>query len=231
MTSSFYRAAALASFVSALTTLCLIFLPDLFAPADGLAGRMQRVTDPIYQLRAWIYLVHPFIVFTAALGIALACRHVAPGRALAGILAMGLWAVTEAGQQTLTLFAFDDWRRAWLAGDAAVRATMELRIALYDGLWDASYALLLIGFLLGHLFFAAILIFRTDHLSKVVAAFLLLAALLTLAILIVEVGGHDLLAPFGRWAYPAIQPLGRMLIGVWLWRVALTGEPRLQAAA
>jgi hypothetical protein len=231
VTAAFYRTAAIASFASSVTTLSLIFLPDLFAPAEGFAGRMQRVTDPIYQLRAWIYLLHPFLVFTAALGIAAATRHVAPGRALAGVLAMGLWAVTEAGQQTLTLFAFDGWRRAWLAGDAAVRATMELRAAIYDGLWDASYGLLLIGFLIGNAFLAAILFSLRDGLTRIVGVFLLLAALLTLAILIVEVGGPDLLAPFGRWAYPAIQPLGRILIGVWLWRVALSGEPRLQAPA
>jgi hypothetical protein len=224
MSPASYRTAAVASFVSAITTLGLIFLPDFYAPAEGLAGRMQRVTDPAYQLRAWIYLLHPFLVFTAALGIALASRRVAPALALAGILAFGLWAVTEAGQQTLTLFAFDDWRRAWLAGDAAVRATMELRAAIYDGLWDASYALLLIGFLIGNSLFAAILFRGPDTLSRIVGGFLTLAALLTLAILIVEVGGPDLLAPLGRWAYPAIQPLGRVLIGIWLWRVAQRGE-------
>ena len=221
----------MASFASAVTTLCLIFLPDLYMPADGFAGRMQRVTDPVYQLRAWIYLIHPFLVFTAMLGIAAACWRAAPGLALAGILAMGLWAATEAGQQTLTLFAFDDWRRAWLAGDATVRATMELRAALYDGLWDAAYGLLLIGFLIGHCLFAVTLFRRGDTLSRVVSLFLTLAALLTLAILIVEVGGPNLLAPFGRWAYPAIQPLGRILIGMWLWRVAQQVEPRLNAPA
>ena len=227
----FFRTAATASFLSAITTLCLIFLPDFYTPAEGFAGRMQRVTDPVYQLRAWIYLIHPFLVFTAALGITMACRIEAPARALFGILALGLWAVTEAGQQTLTLFAFDDWRRAWLTGDVAVRATIEVRTAVYDGLWDASYGLLLIGFMIGNALFATILFWRSDSLSRVVAAFLSLAALLTLAILIVEVGGPDLLAPFGRWAYPAIQPLGRILIGVWLWRVALHGEARLQRVA
>lgn len=229
MSSNFYRTAAIASFLSALTTLGLIFLPDLFAPADGFAGRMQRVADPVYQLRAWIYLVHPFLVFTAALGIALALRRVSPALALAGILAFGLWAVTEAGQQTLTLFAFDDWRRAWLAGDVAVRATMELRTAIYDGLWDASYALLLVGFMIGNSLLAAALLRLSDALSRIVAVFLVMAALLTLAILIVEVGGPDLLAPLGRWAYPAIQPLGRILIGYWLWRSAGRGSPLMES--
>ncbi len=220
MNRTFYRTAAIASVASAATTLALIFLPDLYAPAEGLEGRMQRVTDPAYQLRAWIYLVHPFLVFTAALGVAMALRRTSPALALTGILAFGLWAVTEAGQQTLTLFAFDDWRRAWLDGDASVRATMELRTALYDGLWDASYALLLIGFMIGNALFALALARRPDTLSRLVALFLLLAALLTLFILIVEIGGPDLLAPLGRWAYPAIQPLGRVLIGMWLWQAA-----------
>lgn len=232
MPPSFYRTAATASWISAATTLALIFLPDFFGPVpEGLPGRMARVVDPVYQLRAWTYLVHPFLVFTAALGVALASRRLAPARALTGLLAFGLWGMTEAGQQTLTLFAFDDWRRAWLAGDAAVRATMEVRTALYDGLWDASYALLLIGFLIGNTLYAAMLLPQGDRLSRIVGVFFILAALLTLSILSGEVGGPVLPAPLDRWTYPAIQPLGRILIGVWLWRVALRGEPRLQGGA
>jgi hypothetical protein len=231
MGSSFYRTAAAASFCSAITTLGLIFLPDLMAPVEDFAGRMQRVTDPAYRLRSWIYLVHPFLVFTAMLGIGLALRHSTPARALTGTIAMGVWALTEAGPQTLTHFAFDKWRHAWLAGDTAIRSTMELRSAIYEGLWDAAYGLLLIGFLIGHTLYAWALITRHERLSRVVAIFLLLAALLTVALLIREFGGPNLLAPFGRWAYPTIQPLGRVLIGVWLWRVAQTGAARLQARA
>jgi hypothetical protein len=219
--ASFYRVAAICSFLSAGTTLMLIFLPDLYAPvADGLPGRMARVEDPIYRLRAWTYLLHPFLVFTAALAVGLACRSRAPALALAGVLGFALWGATEAGQQTLTLFAFDDWRRAWLAGDAAVRATMAFRAAIYDGLWDAAYALLLIGFALGNSFLAAAVARTQGRLSKVVAGFLGAAVLLTLFILSSEVGGPGLPAPIDAWAYPAIQPLGRLLIGLWLLRAA-----------
>ena len=227
----FYRVAAIASLLSAATTLMLIFLPDFYSPtAEGFAGRMQRVADPIYQLRAWTYLAHPFLVFTAALGVAVACRRAAPALALAGALGFALWAVTEAGQQTLTLFAFDDWRRVWLAGDATVRATMDGRTAIYDGLWDAAYSLLLIGFVIGNSLLAAILLRLPDSLSRVVGAFLVGAALLSLLIFSAEVGGPGLPEGVGFWAYPAIQPLGRALIGLWLLRVASRGEPRLQDA-
>lgn len=228
----FYRVAGVASLLSALTTLGLIFLPDLFAPAaDGLAGRMQRVTDPAYQLRAWVYFVHPFLAFAAALGVAIACRRVAPALALGGALAFGLWALTEAGQQSLTLFAFDDWRRAWLAGDAAFRATMELRAAVYDGLWEAAYSLLLVGITVGSGLFAAMLLRLGDGLSRVVGAFYAAAALQSLLIFSGEIGGPALPDGLGFWIYPATQPVARVLIGLWLLRVARRGEPGVDAAA
>lgn len=228
---SFYRVAGIASIASAVTTLGLIFLPEFFAAQpEGLAGRMMRVSDPVYQLRAWTYFVHPFLAFTAALGVGLATRRVAPALALAGILGFGLWAVTEAGQQSLTLFAFDDWRRAWLAGDPTVQATMEVRAAIYDGLWEAAYSLLLFGIILGSACFAAILLRMSDKLSKTVGGFFALAAIQSILLQSGELGGPVLPESLAYWVYPATQPLARLLIGLWLLRVARQGEPRLEGA-
>ena len=42
---------------------------------------------------------------------------------------------------------------------------------------------------------------------------------MTLQIIIVEVGGGQLLPEaLDFWVYPLIQPLARTLIGVWLWK-------------
>lgn len=225
---SFYRVAGIASILSAVTTLGLIFLPEFFAvQPDGIAGRMQRVADPVYQLRAWTYLAHPFLAFTAALGVGLATRRVAPAFALGGIIGFFLWALTEASQQSLTLFAFDDWRRAWLAGDPVVQQTIELRAAIYDGLWEAAYSLLLFGIILGSAFFAAILLRMPDRLSRVVGGFYALAAIQSIFIQSGELGGPVLPESLAFWIYPATQPLARILIGIWLLRVARQGEPRL----
>ena len=230
--ASFYRATAIASFLSAVTTLILIFGPQLYAPvSDDIAGRMERVADPAYQLRAWTYFIHPFLAFTAALGVAIATRRMAPALALAGLLGFLLWALTEAGQQSLTLFAFDDWRRAWLAGDPAVRASIEVRAAIYDGLWEAAYSLLLFGIILGSAFFAAILLRMPDTLSRVVGGFYALAAIQSIFIQSGELGGPVLPESIAFWLYPATQPLARVLIGVWLLRVARDGEPRVDAPA
>ena len=69
-TPAFYRVAATCSFASAITTLGLIFLPEMMAPAEDFAARMARVNDPAYRVYAWVYLVHPFLTVTAALAVA-----------------------------------------------------------------------------------------------------------------------------------------------------------------
>jgi len=229
---AFYLTAAICSMLTVITTLMLIFLPSYFTPvADGIAGRMMRVEDPAYQWRAWAYQIHPFLAFTAALGVGLASRRVAPALALAGLLGYFLWALTEAGQQSLTLFAFDDWRRAWLDGNAAGRASIEARVAIYDGLWEAAYSLLLFGIILGSAFFAAILLRLPDRLSRVVGGFYALAAFQSVLLQSGELGGPVLPESLAFWIYPATQPVARLLIGIWLLRVARQGEPRLQGAA
>ena len=215
---AFLRVAGSLSAASAVTTLLLIFLPDLIVRAPGFEGRMTAVTDPAYRLRAVVYLVHPFLVFTAMLATALAIRRQA-ALALVGLLGFALWAATEAAQQCWTLFAFDRWRLAWLAGDAEVRATMPVRTAIYDGIWDAAYPLLLIGFLIGCTCFAAALM-RWNGLARVVGAFFAGAALLTLGNLAGEWIGWTWPPPLDRWLYPTIQPLGRLLTGIWLFRLA-----------
>lgn len=215
----FLRVAAIGSVLSAVTTLLLIFLPELFTSAQGFEARMARVHETAYRLRAWVYLVHPFIVLTAAAGIAYAIRQRAPALAIAGILGFTWWAFTEASQQTLTLFAFDRWRLAWDAADEATRAAIRVNAAMYDGIWDGMYMLLLIAFAIGNACFGAVLV-RQHGLSRVVGGFLLAACLLTVVLFVNELGMPLLPEPVMHWSYPAIQPLGRLLIGLWLWRVA-----------
>lgn len=220
---AFFRTAAIASLLSVVTTLFLIFLPDLYSASTGFEARMGRVNEPAYVLRSWIYLIHPMLVVAAAFAVALRLRRHA-ALLLPGAAGFALWAATEMAQQAMTLFMFDRWRRAWLTGDEAIRAGMEERTAIYDGLWDSSYVLLLIGFLIGCAFYAAAML-RLKGLSRAVGAFYAAAALLTAWLLIAEIGGPPLPPPLDRWLYPAVQPVGRLLIGLWLWKNADESAP------
>jgi hypothetical protein len=218
--SSFYRTAAICSIISALTTLGLIFLPYLWLPIEDFDGRMNRINEPAYVLRSWIYLVHPFLCGAAALAVAMRLRTLASAAAIVGLLGFLLWASTEAGQQTMTLFAMDKWRAAWATADAVTRAQIRTNAMMYQGLWDGMYVLLLIGFAIGNLCFGLVMVQRRG-LTRVVGGFFLAAAALTLFTnLLPELGGPTLPDSIEPWLYPAIQPLGRTLIGVWLWRAA-----------
>lgn len=144
--------------------------------------------------------------------------------ALAGVLGFTLWAFTEAAQQALTLFAFDRWRDAWLAGDPLAREHMGAGAFVYDGVWDAMYFLLLVGFAAGN---GALGVALVQHrgFTRLTGAFFLAAFALTLTNIAGELRWFVTPAPLASWLYPAVQPLGRAVIGVWLWRAAVEGGP------
>lgn len=147
--SGFYRAAAVASVASAVTTLGLILLPQWIAQGSGFEARMVSKAQPYCERSdARKEGMHKIGPCPDDIGRISYARH-APLSALLGVGAFGLWAVVEFCQQAMTRFAFDRWRTAWLAGDATVRETMAVRAAIYDGLWDAAYVVILIAFLGG----------------------------------------------------------------------------------
>lgn len=225
LSPSFYRSVAVCSIVSAVTTLGLIYLPGFYQPADGFEGRMARVHDPAYVLRSWVYFVHPFITFAAALGVGLRIRALRPAAAIVGIAGFALWACSEAGQQTLTLFAFDKWRVAYATADEATRTIIRTNTAMYDGLWDALYFLLLVAFTIGNTSLGLALARAGRGVTRVVGFFFLAAAALTVTIITGELQWGSLPEPLASWSYPAIQPLGRTLIGLWLWTAANEEAP------
>lgn len=217
--TAFLRVAAIASWLSVITTLMLIFLPEFFASTQGFEARMHRVHEPAYILRSWAYLLHPFVVLTAALGVMFVLRARSPVLALIGIMAFSAWALLEASQQTLTLFAFDKWRLAWDSADEATRTAIRINTAMYDGIWDGMYALLLVAFAIGNACYAASMA-REPGLTRVVSGFMIAVCVLSVCLLANELRIPLLPETVLEWSYPAIQPLGRLLIGVWLWRAS-----------
>ena len=216
--ASFYRATAICSFISAVTTLFLIFLPKIYGPADSIDARVALIHHPLYQLRAWSYLFHPFFTVTAALGVAVALRNSAPGRMLTGFLGFLLWAFTEAAQQALSLVVYQRWAAAYPQADAAGREVLRLQIASYDNLWDAMFLLILLAFLAANILYASATI-RGQGLTRLLGIFYFGAAFLTLLIISSELHGPALPPAIATWLYPLLQPVARFCIGLWLWRI------------
>ena len=82
------------------------------------------------------------------------------------------------------------------------------------------YFLLLIGFTIGNTSLGVVLV-RGRGLTRVVGCFFFAAVALTLTYMGRELGLPPVPDVLETWAYPAIQPLARTLIGVWLWRAAV----------
>jgi hypothetical protein len=218
---NFYRATAVCSFISAATTLLLIFPPKFYGPLTSLELRIEVVEHPLYQLRAWAYLLHPFMVMAAALGVAAALRRTAAGVVVPGLLGFLLWGFTEAAQQTLTVTAFHRWAGAYRTADMAARETLRTQIAVYDALWDSMFLLLPFGFLVANVLYG-IATLRGRGLTRTISWLYFAAAFLTLTIISAELRGPTLPDVVSAWLYPLLQPAARFLIGVWLWRVSDT---------
>jgi hypothetical protein len=218
-TGKFYRAAAVCSIISAATTLLLIFLPKFYGPLTSLQERVDVVQHPLYQLRAWAYLLHPFMVMTAALAVAAALRRTAAGMVVPGFLGFLLWGFTEAGQQTLTFALFRRWAAEYQTADLGLRETLRAQIGIYDAIWDAMFLLLLLGFFAGNVLYGMVTI-RRPGLTRALGIFYFGAAFLTLAGISGELHGPVLPPLLETWLYPLLQPAARFLIGIWLWKAA-----------
>jgi len=115
--------------------------------------------------------------------------------------------------------------RRMLAADAATQAIVRTNTAMYDGLWDAFYLVLLIGFSIGNTSLGLALVRAGRGLTRIAGGFLLAAVAITLPIITGEMQLWSLPEPLASWSYPAIQPLARTLIGLWLWTAANEQEP------
>ena len=217
---SFFRAAGLCSVLSAVTTLLLIFLPQLYEVPGTVEEQVTLHANSFYMARLWVYFAHPFLVLTAAWGVAAKKLDTAAGAASTGFLFFMVWGFTEALQQALSLVALNfTWRAGYAEStDEALRTMLQTQITGFAGLWDALFFLLLVGFMLGNLLYG-IALWKGTGLEKVLSWLFFLIAAFTLINLISNYGGPALLSGALGWLYPVIQQVARVLIGLWLWRV------------
>ncbi len=90
---------------------------------------------------------------------------------------------------------------------------------------SAVTTLLLIALSLGNLCFGIALVHAGRGVTRVVGFFFLAAVALTLTYITGELQWGTLPEPIAKWSCPTIQPLGRVLIGLWLWSAAHEEEP------
>ncbi len=222
MDKSFHRflwAAALCSFLGALTTALLIFLPA--AETGGFQHSILLHDNSAYTWKLWILFLHPQFNFIACLGIAVVLLKKYPLEIIIGSFFLLVWTYTEMSQQVLLIDALNQyWRPGFLgASDTMSRSVFLTLIKGTDAISDSQYFLLLYGFGLGSLLYGLAFI-RESNWAKYIGLGLIFVGLLSLASFARYYLGLDVLSAsvdwLYEWVYGFLQPLLRLAIGVWL---------------
>jgi hypothetical protein len=217
--TGFLRVTAICSFLGALTTTLLIFLPS--TPANDFETSVQLHTNSLYLSKLWILFIHPQVNIIATFGIGLLLFKKNPFPIIAGTMFIFIWAYTEMSQQALLIDTLNQlWRPGYLSSTTdADRTIYKTLITGASGISDGKYFLVIYGFGVGSLLYGMALI-REQRLGKWLGVSLLFIGLLSLG----SFARYYLEASFMNgivnwlyeWIYPYLQPLVRIGIGIWI---------------
>ena len=219
--STFIRTAAAAALLTAITTLCVHMLPELWADATTFDDRVALRNNPIYMGRFGIVIAHCVLVVVSMAGLGAILWRRAPVLAAFGLIGYGVFALAEIVRMSLAIFALNrSWRAQYaLASDPAVKAGLRLLIDGFDGVSAALFFIFSLGFSAGLICYAVALLrgsSRERHLGVVLAAW----ALLSSATLFDTSAGTAVFSSALWWVGPYFQPLARACIAWWLWKSA-----------
>jgi hypothetical protein len=215
----FLKATAICSFLGALTTALLIFLPNPDAP--DFETRSSLYDNGLYLSKLWILFIHPQVNVLASLGIAYLLFKKYPLQIIFGTLFLLVWAYTEMAQQSLLIDTLNQiWRPGYMEADNEASKNMfETLIKAANGISDSKYFLVIYGFGLGSLFYGSALIWESG-LGKWIGIALLFIGILSLSSFARYYLGVTSLNEIVNWSYEWIyaylQPLVRIAIGVWI---------------
>lgn len=221
--TNFYRLAGVCALLTAATTLPIHLLSF---PSGTFEQRIALHSNPLYLSRLGLVTVHVCLVVVSMLGVALHRRSAFLPLATLGFLRYFVFALGELLRTALTFFALNAaWRTAWAtATDSTVRESMATLLAAWPGINDALFHLFLFEFVAGTACYAAILL-RGSGLERATGLVFAVWALVNCEGWFAGVipGAVELPA----FVSATLQPLGRVLVGIWLWRAASEPSPHI----
>ena len=215
----FLKFASICSFLGALTTALLIFVPD--AVAEGFEQQVALHENSQYLAKRWILFLHPQFNFIAALGMGYLLFRKYPLQILLGLFFLGLWAVSEITQQALVIDALNQiWRPGYaVAGSESDQALYRTLIQGAGGLSDTYYFLVIYGFGLGSLLFGLAFVHLGSWARWIGWALIFIGALSLASFARYYLGVTSLNGIVNgayQWIYPYLQPLVRVAMGIWI---------------
>lgn len=219
----FFKLAAACALLTALTTLAIHLLPQLWAGADTFEEQLELRRNPVYMARLWVVAVHCLLVVVSMYAVGARRLRASPALVGLGFLGFVVFACTELLRTSLVIFALNrTWRAQYaLASDEGAREALRAVMGAFGGVNAALFFLFFTAFFVGTLCYGLALR-GGDGQERRVGALLLLWAALSVPTLLDTVAGAETLSGHFWWVGPYFQPAARAAIGVWLWRSSET---------
>ena len=218
---AFMRVASISALLTALTTVAVHWLPDLWENLTTFESRVQLRHNVIYLGRFWVVLLHCVLVVISMAAIPLLLTGTPRLIAMFGFGSYVMFAFVEMLRTSLSIFAVN---RAWRTGyetssDEMQRRAFRAALDNFSGVNDALFFLFFLAFTVG-LFCYGFALLSSSGMDQRVAFLFLLWGILNLPGLIGTIVGNESLgAPFD-WVGRYFQPMARLLIGLWLWNTS-----------
>ena len=218
---AFIKVASICAMATALTTIAVHWLPDLWSTSTTFESRVQLRHNAIYTGRLWIVLIHCVLVVISMAAIPCLLNGTARLIAMFGLGSYVMFAFVEMLRTSLSIFAVN---RAWRAGYETSGDDMQkraFRAALdnFGGVNDALFFLFLLAFTVGLFCYGVALLSKSGMDQRVGCLFLLWGVFNLPSLIGTIVGNEALGAPFD-WVGRYFLPAARLLIGLWLWNVS-----------
>jgi hypothetical protein len=220
-TPRFFRLAAVCALLTALTTLVVHVMPNLWSDAMSFEQQVELRLNSLYLTNRWVVLLHCALVVVSMFALGLPAIRRSPVAVIFGFLAFACFGFSEMVRTAISIFAINrNWRAAYAGTiDPATRDRFRAVIESYSGINDALFFIFYTAFTVGLICYGIAFLRTNDRMSQLGILFTVWA-LLNLPGWIDAVIGTDLLGRYFEWVGPAFQPVARAWIGVWLWRNA-----------
>jgi hypothetical protein len=218
---AFVRVASICAILTALTTVAVHWLPDLWGNLTTFESRVQLRHNALYLGRFWVVLLHCVLVVISMAAIPSLLDGTSRLIAMFGFGCYVTFAFVEMLRTSLSIFAVN---RVWRAGyetssDDMQRRAFRAALDSFGGVNDALFFLFLLAFTVG-LFCYGFALLSTNGMDQRVAILFLLWGILNLPGLIGTILGNESLGVPFDWVGRYFQPVARLLIGLWLWNVS-----------
>ncbi|MGH9941162.1 MAG: hypothetical protein ACRD9R_02250 [Pyrinomonadaceae bacterium] len=217
----FFKVASVCALATALTTLAIHLLPELWADADTFEEQLQLRRNSIYVIRLWVVIFHCLLVVVSMFAVGVHRLRATPVLVSFGFLGFLFFTFTEMLRTSLVIFALNrTWRAGYeVATDEATRVTLRATIGAFSGINAALFFLFSTAFIIGLVCYGFALLRATGGEQKI-GVLLLLWAALSVPGYVDTVTGVQTVSMYFEWVGPWFQPIARALIGVWLWKVS-----------